>query len=164
MSEVASARPYLLRFCPPEGIGLDLGFGGDPIRPEAVTIDKNPYTRPSILGEVSSLTWFKDDSISWIFSSHCLEDFEDTAGVLREWFRVLKPSGLLVLFLPDQQRYLAHCNRFGSQPNLAHKHEHFSYLFLMSCVKDIPHKLVHMEDPVTYNPYSFSTVLQKPNL
>lgn len=164
MSETASCRPYLLRFC--QGpLGLELGFGGDPIRPDAVTVDKNPYTQPAFLGDVSSLVWFKDDSFDWVYSSHCLEDFEDTTAVLKEWFRVLKPGGNLVLFLPDQQRYLAHCAKHGSQPNLAHKHAHFSFEYVMQCLgeiqEQIPHKVICYEGITTYNPYSFSVIACK---
>lgn len=161
MSETASARPYLLRFCSGP-TGLEIGFGGDPIRPDAVTVDKNPHTRPSFLGDASNLLWFKDDTFDWLYSSHCLEDFEDTTSILKEWMRVIKPGGLMVLFLPDQQRYLAHCAKHNSLPNQAHKHEHFSFEYVMKCLDSIPHRLIHMEDPVTYNPYSFSAVFRKP--
>lgn len=161
MSETNSCRPYLLRFCA-TGTGCDLGFGGDPIKREAVTVDQNPHCFPVFLGDVSKLVWFTDGSFDWAYSSHVLEDFVDTTEVLKEWFRILKPGGLLILFLPDQQRYLAHCERHGAMPNQSHKHPDFSFEFLMKSMLTIPHKLIHMEDPVTYNPYSFSVVLAKP--
>jgi len=45
----------------------------------------------------------QDESISIVFSSHCLEHMDNAAGqnVLRESYRVLRPNGLIRLVVPD---------------------------------------------------------------
>ena len=47
-----------------------------------------------------------------IFSSHCLEHLADYFGGLCEWTRILKPGGMLFLYLPDSEAmpYWKPCN------------------------------------------------------
>lgn len=162
MSETASCRAYLQRFC--QGIGLDLGFGGDPIREDSITVDNKSSTHPSFLGDAANLHWFKDGCFDYVFSSHLLEDFVDTGLVLEEWLRVIRPGGCLVLFLPDQKVYESHCRIHGVIPNQDHKHPAFSLKYLLACLGPSADWVIHTESPVTYNPYSFAVVVRKPAL
>ena len=161
MSETATCRPYLARFLVgPDG--LDIGFGGDPIRPDAITIDKSPKCGPAICCDAAKLP-LPDNSYDWIFSSHCLEDFEDATAVLKEWLRVLKPGGNLVLFLPEQETYLEHCRKHNVLPNQDHKNAYFGINFVRYCLRhcEVCHRLIYWEFPCTYNPYSFALVACK---
>ena len=45
---------------------------------------------------------FPDGSQDAIYTSHCLEHISDSKRAIRDWFRVLKPSGYLVLIVPHQ--------------------------------------------------------------
>jgi len=138
MSEVQECRERLAPFC--VGVGVDIGFGGEPIVPWAICLDRaeNDPARafnldPSpthLVGDAADLRWFRDCTLDWVFSSHVLEDFEDTRAVLREWIRVIRFGGNLVIYCPDQVRYEAHCKAAGSLPNQAHKHKDFSLLFV----------------------------------
>ena len=64
-----------------------------------------------------------DSTFDFVYSSHLIEDFADTAQCLREFVRILKPGGLLIIeththfkehrypvdcwrVLPDGLRYL----------------------------------------------------------
>jgi SAM-dependent methyltransferase len=129
-SETSLARARLLPFC--AGNGLDLGPGGDPISLTAVRVDlPNPYFSASELpvqlsGSADNLYWFKDSCLDYIYSSHLLEDFQDTAGVLQEWLRVLKPGGKLIIYCPDEQLYRAYCLKKGQPYNFHHVHADFS--------------------------------------
>jgi SAM-dependent methyltransferase len=136
-SETDVYRHVVLPWIPQEGNGLDIGHGGDPIVPWAATVDKgdvhmsNCGEHPTnFSGDASHLPWFTDGALDWIYSSHCLEDFEDTESVLREWLRVLRVGGRLVLLLPDQRRYVAHCIADGTEPNGAHKHGDFGLTYM----------------------------------
>jgi len=125
-----------------QGNGLDIGFGGDPIRASSITIDSFPHadcgSAPvNIVGDATSLPWFRDGVFSYVYSSHCLEDFQDTEAPLREWLRVIQPGGFLCLLLPDQRKYVRHCSSRGEQPNPAHKHQGFGLEF----VKRILHRI-----------------------
>ncbi|WP_296340617.1 class I SAM-dependent methyltransferase [Reyranella sp.] len=48
---------------------------------------------------------FNDESQDAVYSSHTLEHIEDSIGALREWFRVLKSGGYLVIAVPHQFLY-----------------------------------------------------------
>jgi SAM-dependent methyltransferase len=163
ISETSKCRASLAPFC--VGDGVDIGFGGDPIVPTAIAMDlPERYARylenPQHLhGDGASLHWFRDGTLDYVFSSHVLEDFQDTAGVLKEWLRVLKPGGRLVLYLPDEQTYRANCRREGKPPNAHHVHEHFGLAYLKSCLPMLGLEIEHERFPVGI--YSFELVVRK---
>lgn len=163
VSETSKCRASLAPFC--VGDGIDVGFGGDPITPSAIAMDlPERYARylenPQHLhGDASNLRWFRDDSLDYLYSSHVLEDFENTAAVLREWLRVLKPGGRLVLYLPDEQTYRAHCRREGKPPNEHHVHDNFGLAYVKSCLPSTAGEIEHERFPVGI--YSFELVVRK---
>lgn len=168
MSETATCRERLVQFC--FGNGLDLGFGGDPILPSSICIDRaedhagrSKCKVPSpthIIGDIETLPWFKDGSLDYVFSSHALEDFNDTAGVMKEWLRVIRPGGHLVLFLPDQKTYEQHCRDHNHPPNKAHIHADFSLEFVKARLPSNT-EVVLEQWPFMGNAYSFALVVKK---
>jgi SAM-dependent methyltransferase len=136
ISETSKCRTRLAPFC--VGYGLDLGFGGDPITPAAVRMDlPRPYAdylgdaNPVQLGgDVVNLRWFRDGVLDYVYSSHVLEDFVDVEAVLKEWLRVLRPGGRLIIYCPDEQVYRRHCAATGQPYNLHHVHADFSLAYV----------------------------------
>lgn len=63
---------------------------------------------------------FLDGSWDSVVSSHCLEHIEDHVAALTEWWRVIRPGGYLVLYLPDKNHY-PRIGMPGSNPD--HKHD-----------------------------------------
>ena len=164
ISETSKARNSLQKFC--VGDGLDIGFGGDPIVNTAICIDlPERYARykeqpQHIHGDARDLKWFNNDSLDYVYSSHVLEDFADTEAVLGEWLRVLKPGGMLVLYLPDEQTYRVHCRKQGKPPNVHHIHENFSLNHVKDILKENQKvKIVHERFPSGI--YSFELVIEK---
>lgn len=132
-SETSQCRELLSPFC--KGLGLDIGAGGDAIVPNAITMDlSQPYcppldSVPQILrGDCRDLSGFCDGVLSFIFSSHLIEDFvySDLVNIIKEWRRVLKVGGHLVLNAPNQKIFLEHCARTGQGTNDNHKELSFS--------------------------------------
>ncbi len=123
-SETSKCRHRLGKYC--IGNGVDVGFGGDPINDTAIRIDlPSPYACAGhygvqLGGDATSLYWFNDNVLDYVFSSHLLEDFDDVEAVCREWLRVLKPGGKLVIFCPDEKAYREHCLRLGHELNPHH--------------------------------------------
>lgn len=80
---------------------LHLGCGSRYI-PGFVHVDAQPAPHVDIVGPVEKLP-MDDNSVSLIYASHVLEHFGRYAykAVLKEWFRVLKPGGILRLSVPD---------------------------------------------------------------
>lgn len=163
-SETSKCRARLAPFC--TGYGLDLGFGGDPISAAAIRVDMpQPYTQlgqspVQLGGDARDLRWFRDGTLDFIFSSHLLEDFEDTAEVLREWLRVLRPGGRLVLFCPDEQRFRAYCRATGHPYNPHHKQEHFSLAFVQEVLRGLGQdRFIHAVPLIDH--YSWELVCEK---
>lgn len=148
------------------GYGVDLGYGGDPITPHAIRVDMpTPYAKVGeypvqLGGDAANLVWFRDETLDFVFSSHLLEDFEDTATVLREWLRVLKPGGRLVIFCPDEQRFRAHCARTSQPYNPCHKHAYFSLGFVKELLGNIGSNRVIYENH-DVDIYSWDLVAEK---
>jgi predicted SAM-dependent methyltransferase len=63
---------------------------------------------------------FEDDSVELLYCCHALEYFDrdQVNTVLKEWHRVLKPSGILRLAVPD---FEAICNVYLKYKDLDHK-------------------------------------------
>lgn len=164
-SETSKYRHDLLHFC--NGNGLDIGFGGDPIRPSAITIDSSKGTMAycgdhplNLDGDARHLYWFANDVFDYVYSSHCLEDMEDTEAVLIEWLRVLKPGGKLVLLLPDQKRYERYCRATGLKPNANHKIKNFSLIYLKNIFTNLDNAKIIFEKDML-NDYNFELVIEK---
>ena len=84
---------------------LNLGCG-DKILPGYINVDVVPSRRgfkPDVLCDLHKLTPFEDGSIDEILSVHVVEHFWrwEIADVLREWIRVLKPGGAMILECPN---------------------------------------------------------------
>lgn len=131
MSETAKHRAIFLPYC--VGNGLDIGYGGDPIVETAITLDQeHRYSfegkKPqNLTADASSLYMFADNSLDYVYSSHCIEDFRDTEAVLKEWIRVAKVGGYLCLLFPDEKVYRAK----SKSSNVAHVYDNFGLQFVI---------------------------------
>lgn len=84
--------------------GIDVGCGTARISDMIVSIDQQPdyrYAHAQIVWDCSNLDLFADQKLDFIFSSHCLEDFEDIPKVFYRWWQKLRPDGMMLLLLPD---------------------------------------------------------------
>lgn len=131
MSETSKHRPLTVPYC--NGNGVDVGSGGDPVVPWAISLElpaaefarynagHEPWGPVQWRGHAHDLP-FKDGTLDFVYSSHVLEDFLDWWPLLIEWARVLKPGGFLVILIPDRERWAAAIAR-GQPPNCEHRHE-----------------------------------------
>lgn len=89
-------------------IGLNCGSGQRPFeRKEGwVNIDINPRWNPDVLGHWNNLTPFEDGSVDYVVSHHSLEHVGcgEGNGFICEAWRVLKPGGSLLVFVPDMKK------------------------------------------------------------
>lgn len=84
---------------PKDKVIYDLGCGGFKVLPEAIGVDIRPVS--NITGSIDSLPFFNDCSADVIISKHSLEHILDQAKTLKEWIRVLKTGGKMIIVLPD---------------------------------------------------------------
>lgn len=114
--------PYLARG------GLDVGCGPKKVWPHMVGLDNGTDTelfgvqmKPDmVVKSADRLPMFATDAIENVYSSHVLEHIVNWMGALREWWRVVKPGGHLVLYLPHADLY-PNVGQPGANPD--HKHD-----------------------------------------
>ena len=86
-------------------VKLNLGCG-DKILPGYVNVDvveARAGMKPDVVCDLHDLSPFASDSADEILSVHVVEHFWrwEVAGILREWVRVLKPGGRMVIECPN---------------------------------------------------------------
>jgi SAM-dependent methyltransferase len=83
------------KFC--KGRGVDIGAGLWPL-PGSIPIDieRGP-------GRDFSIANIEDDSLDYIFSSHCLEHIKKWQRDLKEWISKLRRGGIVFLYLPHPE-------------------------------------------------------------
>ncbi|MDP1529227.1 MAG: class I SAM-dependent methyltransferase [Rhodoferax sp.] len=66
-------------------------------------LDINPDVQPDIIGTMTNMSAVEDASVDAIFSSHNIEHLypHEVPVALKEFLRVLKPDGFLVITCPD---------------------------------------------------------------
>lgn len=101
-AETSKARQRRLRegffekYC--GGKGLDIGYGGDLITPNSVGWDCEH-------GNAQYLKGLADSTYDFVYSSHTLEHMTEVDIALKNWWRVLKRGGYLILYLPHRDLY-----------------------------------------------------------
>lgn len=103
--EAAKIAPLVVPYL--QGKCLDIGSGAGKVWPSLIGIDTathgwRPVTDLAMDG--TDLSMFADGSIDGVFSSFLLHLLEPSKVLhaLKEWARVLKVGGYLVLYLPDK--------------------------------------------------------------
>jgi len=125
-NESAKIKHLALRWL--RGRGLDLGCGPFKIIPTAIGVDNGhhwghqqaqaPYVSTPTC---EKLDMFGDGTMDYVFSSHLLEHIQNYHAALAEWWRVLKPGGYLILYLPHADLY-PNIGKPGANPD--HKHDY----------------------------------------
>ena len=100
------------KYC--KGEGLDIGYGADIIVPNCSGWDLRN-------GDAQYLSGVEDETFDFVYSSHCLEHMYDVQTALKNWFRVVKRGGYMILAIPHRDLYEKK-NQLPSRWNGDHKH------------------------------------------
>lgn len=133
---------------------LDLGCGTNKTLSHAIGVDVRPVS--DIQGSIDDLRRFEDESVDCIISRHSFEHLLDPAKAIREWSRVLKREGKIIMVLPDHANIDTLDHYYG-------KGEHFhayTQETLKSFVELIPELVVVKSETVIFN-WSFGIVIKK---
>ena len=67
-----------------------------------IGVDFNPDVHPDVVADAKELP-YEDNTVDEIYASHVLEHltWDDGMKALKEWYRVLKPGGMLTVATPD---------------------------------------------------------------
>ena len=85
---------------------IKLHVGGKETHPDWKILDIEPRPEVDYVGNASDLSQFDSNFIDVIYASHVLEHFhyrlnDELINTLKEWHRVLKPEGKLLISVPD---------------------------------------------------------------
>lgn len=153
--ETDNCRWRLMRYC--QGQGLDIGCGNTKIRMDAIGVDLY-HPNGDVSLDARDLSKYPDNHFDYIYSSHLLEELENTEATLRGWLKIIKDGGYLVLYQADKDLYYPlgdpNCNR-------SHKH-HFDWESLWNVFKTIGGvDLIHHGRYPERNEWSFELVVKK---
>lgn len=89
------------------GNGIDIGGLPDPLN---LYIELFPLVKSVKIwdlsdGDAQFMDSVLDESLDFIVSSHCLEHLVNPIEGIRNWFRILKPGGHLVITVPEEDLY-----------------------------------------------------------
>jgi len=127
MKELSKSLPRRLRepnFMRRYFVGTGVDIGG---RPDPLVLYREFFP---LMGEVrvwdledgdaQFMADVPDNSFDFVHSSHCLEHLRDPGEGLRNWLRVVRPGGYVVVLVPDEDLYEQ--GLFPSTNNSDHKH------------------------------------------
>ncbi|HRR48716.1 MAG TPA: methyltransferase domain-containing protein [Bacteroidales bacterium] len=90
---------FFQKYC--NGRGIDIGCGNDPLLPN---IDKWDFS----ISPDQDATYMKgipDNTYDFVYSSHCLEDLSRPDIAIKNWWRILKNGGYLIIFVPHRDLF-----------------------------------------------------------
>lgn len=89
------------------GNGLDIGGKPDPLLlyQELFPLMGSVRTWDWEDGDAQFLETVADDCFDFVHSSHCLEHLADPAEGMRNWLRVIREDGYLIITVPDEDLY-----------------------------------------------------------
>ena len=108
------SKSIMRRMCDPNfinryfvGTGLDIGGKPDPLAIYAELFSRMGFVRTWDWedGDAQFLQSVPDGQFNFVHSSHCLEHLVDPREGIKNWFRVLRPGGYLVVTVPDEDLY-----------------------------------------------------------
>ncbi len=143
---------------------LDVGCGPYKCFPHWIGVDNGHHWGmggADVKSEATKLELFASNSCDGVFSSHLLEhiQYEEVTNTLNEWFRVIKPGGYMMLYLPDEDEY-PKVGEFGANPD--HKFN-VSYDVIVSALKKCRYSwdIVEFEKRNQNDEYSLWFVIKK---
>jgi len=155
--EVRKCRNRVVQYL--HGTVLDIGCGDEKIIPQAIGVDLDPKADLRVdLSRPDALSLFNNDSVDVIFSSHFLEHIIDYEGALRQFWRILKPNGLLILYLPHRDLY-PRIGEEGANPD--HKHDFVPEDILNALSKFARYTVIRNQTHDEADEYSFELVISK---
>jgi len=117
--EVERVLPWM------EGKGLDVGAGGRSPLAEMVRVDIDPKNEPDHVAPMEKLP-FPDASFDYCYAGHTLEHSKSPTTALKEFVRVVKLGGYILLIVPDREytaTYLTKRQDTGGNPYMTHYFE-----------------------------------------
>lgn len=110
---------FFQKYC--KGKGIDIGCGNQILQSDSMQLDIVPFDKIHGNGDATFLKEIKNESFDYVYSSHCLEHIEDLRTCIKNWWRILKPGGYLLIQVPERDLYEKK-KELPSNWNQDHKH------------------------------------------
>lgn len=99
----------IARWIGPGKTGIEIGAGGRPIpgvEPPAIQVDcfktfGSDVCRADYYGHACALP-FHDHTLDYVLASHVLEHVANPVAALAEWYRVVRPGGIIYCVVPNR--------------------------------------------------------------
>ena len=147
--EITTSLGYLY------GLVLDVGAGNRTPHAWDITLD-NKNIEAHIKANGDKIP-FQNNYFDCVYAGHALEHFEDILGTLKEWIRVVKVFGHIVIICPDC-RFTPPLGRIACDPQ--HRHD-LTFDYLNEICQLLDNVRVINKNTIALQNWSFQVVLQK---
>ncbi len=145
------------------GCGVNTG-------PEYINVDAVPQEKTHVLADARKLSMFANASVDMLYASHVIEHLprRDVPATLKEWYRVLKPGGVLRFGVPDFDQLIRMYQKSGNDVNAIvnqlmgqdgewdDHHTIWNKAYAEKLMKDAGFNEIRSWDPSTADHHSFS--------
>jgi SAM-dependent methyltransferase len=107
------------------------------------------------ISEAADLSKIQDQSYDFLLSSHCLEHIANPIRAVKEWKRVVKPGGALMLFLPNKAHTFDHRRAFTTFEHLLSDYEEGTPESDLTHLDEILEKHDYSMDAASSDPQKF---------
>lgn len=76
-----------------------------------------------IINDAVNITNISDESYDFCFASHCLEHIANPIKAVKEWLRIVKQNGYVVLILPEKTQCFDHKRKYSPISTLVSQYE-----------------------------------------
>lgn len=76
-----------------------------------------------IINDAVNITNISDESYDFCFASHCLEHIANPIKAVKEWLRIVKTNGYVVLILPEKTQCFDHKRKYSLSSTLISQYE-----------------------------------------
>lgn len=135
---------FFKTYAPDDLSGIDIGCQQDPLN--------FTFRRWDLIfgdGDATHMKGVPDEKYQTVYASHVLEHIEDVSTALRNWWRILKPTGHLIVVVPHRDLYERPRKQIPSRWNGDHKWmflpdraEPPSVLNFKDVIEEVPGQLV----------------------
>ncbi len=87
------------------GKGVDIGCGRLYNISDDLKIHSSALAHDKDICDAHTMELFKDEVFDYVYCSHVLEHLEDPKLAIRNWFRICKKQGHIIIAVPSKYRY-----------------------------------------------------------
>lgn len=88
-----------------KGKGIDIGCGISDTMDGIDLIHESAMPHDKHICNAETMEVFKDEEFDYVYSSHVLEHLNYPLDAIRNWFRILKKGGYLIISVPHRDAY-----------------------------------------------------------